>query len=269
VARLLRILPCLLAALAAAPAAGAPDLLQPVNVFTDRDRRGFAGAGEPCAAAVGLVDADEVGKEGTGTLVEHPRIVLTAAHVVLDPARGRPARRVTFRLGYRDGRSAAAIGARVAAVGTTRPGTVETARDDWAILVLDRPAPAARPFALLQPTTAALMARHRGALSLIAYSDDRAGGERASVEHGCSVVGERYGRFLHDCSTAAGASGGALAMASGPASCAVVGLVDGAVSPRPAARARFRPDIANSAVMPARFADRLRAVAAALDREAR
>jgi V8-like Glu-specific endopeptidase len=276
VARFLSLLLCTLGAagLAASlwPARAAADslfapgaeLALPVNAFADRDRRRFVAAGEPCAAAVGLVDADDVDREGTGTVVLHPRIVLTAAHVVLDVARGRPAERVTFRLGYAKGRAVADIGARVAALGTMRPGTVGTAKDDWAILVLDRPAPA-RPYELAMPTTATLARRYRRALSVIGYSDDRADGEIASTEAGCSVVGERYGRFLHDCSTANGASGAALTVATATA-CVTVGLVDGAVSPRPVARAPFRLAIANSAVMPVRFRDRLLATVEELKR---
>ena len=115
----------------------------PVTWFTDLSAARHAdSAKDPCITATGQLRIDDRFL-GTASLVLNPREVLTVSHV---PAvNGRPHDRFSLLLGYDRGWTAFTAEATVVARGSYRAdssGGSHYRGGDWAIAVLDKPAPA-------------------------------------------------------------------------------------------------------------------------------
>lgn len=183
---------CLLLALCAGPVAAQSTGLEAL------DRREQLLGWE----AVGRVDRPD--GYCTGTLIATD-LVLTAAHCVYDEA-GQPMdpARMRFRAGYVAGTSVDDVAViRAAPLEGYRPGgsVSETKlRHDVALLVLERPIPAAvaAPFAVASPGAGA-------AVSVVSYAQGRA--EVPSWQRRCLVLGRARGLVAFDCDVTFGASG--------------------------------------------------------------
>lgn len=191
----MRLLPVVLAALAAFPALA--DGRGLVSLQTGDDQRGWE--------AVGRL---ELGTRGfcTATLIADD-LVLTAAHCMFDKATG--ARHdigdIEFRLGLRNGRAEAYRGVKAAVV---HPDYIYAGVDnldrvayDLALLQLDQPVrlPQVHPFATgSQPQTG-------DAVGVVSYAQDRA--EVASLEPDCEVLDKGPDILVLSCDVDFGSSG--------------------------------------------------------------
>ncbi|MBI3710603.1 MAG: trypsin-like peptidase domain-containing protein [Proteobacteria bacterium] len=148
----------------------------------------------------------------TGTLVLDPRIVVTAAHCVLERDSSRTRSDVIFRPGYQNGSDLGSVAGRVVSVGSQHQFEDHSPADeaqDWAIVLLEAPLSDLRPLRL-QRVIYSERLRMNGLVMLPAYSADIADGETLSVDRHCSIGGIRWGVFLHDCQASDGASGAPL-----------------------------------------------------------
>ena len=144
----------------------------------------------------------------TGTMVA-PDLVLTAAHCVVDPARGGiSANWLWFRPGARKGKTVPAVKGIYAWAGTTDPD--DDRGNDWGLIKLEKPLGKETGIIPVSPNADTLV--FLSPVSLVGYSEDIDGGKSPSVHDGCRVHGADYqsGALLDDCDMNPGASGGPL-----------------------------------------------------------
>ncbi len=153
----------------------------------------------------------------TAAIVLDPRIIVTAAHCVMDRDGAIRRSSLSFQPGYQFGSNLGWIGATVWAVGSKQSVRHELVRDaarDWAILVLDRAPPDVRPLRL-DGRSFETLGLGEPRLLLPAYSNDIAGTEAVSLDPSCSVRNLIWDTLVHDCMAAAGSSGAPLLMRDG------------------------------------------------------
>jgi hypothetical protein len=231
----------------------------PVTWFTDLSAARHAdSAKDPCITATGQLRIDDRFL-GTASLVLNPREVLTVSHV---PAvNGRPHDRFSLLLGYDRGWTAFTAEATVVARGSYRAdssGGSHYRGGDWAIAVLDKPAPAEIvPLAIYQGQPEDLLGKP---LWVQGYAMSYASSAAPFVAKDCAVlkIDPLDGGLHNDCGGDRGTSGAPLLMhEAGPGS--VVGIEASGVAallPRPMPRRSpiSRPPPANSAAPPPRSA---------------
>jgi len=186
----------LAALLALTPVAAQADTTSLTRLTQRGDLLGFE--------AVGRIDLP--GGFCTGVLIA-PDLVLTAAHCLYDTQSGqlRDTTHMTFRAGYRDGKSIAEVPvARATAHAAYQPrsGTsLSNIRHDAALLQLARSIPAitAAPFALHSGDT------NGDAISVVSYGQGRA--EALSWQRECGVLDHAQGLFVFNCDVTYGSSG--------------------------------------------------------------
>jgi len=148
----------------------------------------------------------------TGTVVLHPRIVMTAAHCVIDGDHASVIESIAFRPGVDAGSAPRLFRGRVARVGVSTRNRVHTVKDeprDWAIIVLDEAPAGVRPLSLLALGRADF-AGLKGRIFLPAYSEEVADRQTTPADSPCSVIDLRWDVFLHDCNVTPGSSGAPL-----------------------------------------------------------
>lgn len=156
------------------------------------------------ARAFRAVGRLEIAGEGfcTATLID-TRLVLTAAHCVIDEAGGSVAPdRLVFRAGLRDGRVDAERAARRVVIPRGyRPGAAGTATlaADIALIELDRPVD---PH-IVAPIPAGAMSGVQ--ISVVSYAHDRA--ERPALQEECRVLARDSGALVMSCDVDFGSSG--------------------------------------------------------------
>lgn len=162
--------------------------------------------------AVGRVDMGSA--MCTGVLIA-PDLVLTAAHCVYDRRTGkmRDAGTITFRAGFRDGRSVAESGVLRAVAHDNYDPTTGTSpnniRHDAALLQLSRTIPAmtAAPFAIYTGNAS------DGQVSVVSYGQGRS--EAPSWQRACALLGRGDGLMAFNCDVTYGSSGAPVFMKDG------------------------------------------------------
>ncbi len=175
----------------------------------EEERRQIVGARQLPYAAIGRLHGALI---CTAAIVAHPRIVITAAHCVIDPADGVIEGPILFQPGYRAETDLDRFYGEVWDLGSPRQYGALSANDaanDWAIIVLDRSPKGIRPLGLQRYGGAHFYSLHKEVL-LPAYSIDIADGRTLSVDPACSIEGQVWGLLLHNCGVAHGASGAPL-----------------------------------------------------------
>jgi hypothetical protein len=230
----------------------------PVTWFTDLpDPEEADPAKEPCVSATGQLRVDERFM-GTASLVLDRREILTASHV---PAlNGKPRDRVTFLLGFNRGKAAFVSEATVVARGSYTHDPVTGGHyhaGDWAIAVLDRPAPAnVAPLAVYGGQPEDLLGQR---LWIQGYAVTYASSAVPFIARGCTVrqIDPLDGRLRNDCGADHGTSGAPLVMRERGV-CSVVGIEAGGLADHNPAPYTTR--IANFATSPRKFAHAVKAV---------
>jgi V8-like Glu-specific endopeptidase len=223
----------------------------PVTWFTNRPEPEAADpAKDPCVAATGQL---RIGDEflGTASLVLDRRVVLTASHVAwLD---GKAQDRFTFLLGFDHGKSSFVAQATVVARGgyySDAGGDSHYRSSDWAVAVLDKPAPPnVAPLAIYQGAPENLLGQR---LWIQGYAVTYASSQAPFIARGCAVerIDPMDGRLHNSCSADHGTSGAPLVMMQQGA-CNVAGIEAGGLADqRPSP---YTARIANMATSPARF----------------
>ena len=183
-------------------------------------------ASDPTLAAIGLLTG--TASRCTAFLVGSDRVVVTAAHCVLDRD-GKPSQaRFAFRPGYRAGAHTPAFDAHVVVTGGWKPTgdprlSVEPVADDWAILATDQPTGIA-PLTLAGDLKLDQL-RDRP-LASVGYSVDVASGRFVTEDVPCRATHLQDLRIDHTCRGSLGAAGSPLFLL-GPTDArgALVGLV--------------------------------------------
>jgi len=230
----------------------------PVTWFTDLpDPEDADPAKEPCVSATGQL---RVGDRfmGTASLVLDRREILTASHV---PAlNGNPQERVTILLGFNRGNAAFVSEATVVARGSYSHDPITGGHyhsGDWAIAVLDKPAPAAiAPLGVYGGQPEDLLGRP---LWIQGYAVSYASNEAPFIARGCRVrqIDPLDGRLRNDCGADHGTSGAPLVLRERGV-CKVVGIEAGGLADHNPAPYTTR--IANFATSPRKFAHAVTAV---------
>jgi hypothetical protein len=227
------------------------DATLPVTWFTDLPAAQAAdSARDPCITATGQLRIDDRFL-GTASLVLNRREVLTVSHV---PAvNGVPHDRFSLLLGYDRGWTAFTAEATVVARGSYRAdssGGSHYRAGDWAIAVLDKPAPAdIAPLAIYQGQPEDLLGKP---LWIQGYAVSFASSAAAFVARNCAVrmVDPLDGRLHNDCGGDRGTSGAPLLMHE-QGVCSVVGIAaSGIADLRPSP---YAPQIANLATSARKF----------------
>ncbi|KAB8331390.1 trypsin-like serine protease [Scytonema tolypothrichoides VB-61278] len=162
----------------------------------------------------------------TGTLISED-VVLTNAHCVIDPETRQFSQKILFLPNLINGR--VANESDIAQVQNVIYGTdftktkLENQTDDWALLKLDKPIGLKYGYLGWKSLPSSTLTKNRNKYIFVGYSGDfpntdkekyrffTAGkGRTASVQQGCSIVGEEGNVLLHDCDTTGGSSGGAI-----------------------------------------------------------
>jgi len=148
----------------------------------------------------------------TAAMILDPRIIVTAAHCIME--RDGSIRRSTFSFqpGYQVGSNSAKFDATVWAVGSRQSVGHETVRDaarDWAILVLDRAPSRVQPFVFSRYSIAPLDLPGLP-LELPAYTEDVADAEALSLDPACAVSHVVWDTLIHNCMAGRGSSGAPL-----------------------------------------------------------
>ncbi|HVM81549.1 MAG TPA: hypothetical protein VMU06_21185 [Stellaceae bacterium] len=198
---------CRLGAACDGDAQDAPDLLHPVTWFKGVCPRIKADLGRmPCARAVGRVETQSgtgSTEVGSGFLFLHSRELVTTAHGIKSDFRVR----VRFRLVTGEFSAYGTVVKRGSYYLHGNAGRIQDVSGDWAIMVLDRAIPGARP---LEAFSGGLddLPRLDGRLSLVGFD------LRDDLPHACeacSVTGiDDFGLVRHSCGASKGSSGGPL-----------------------------------------------------------
>lgn len=148
----------------------------------------------------------------TAAMILDPRIIVTAAHCIMerDGTIGRS--NFSFQPGYQVGSNRAKFDATVRAIGSRQSVGHESVRDaarDWAILVLDRTPLRVQPLALSRHSIASSELPELQ-LQLPAYSDDVGDAEALSVDTACAVRDLVWDTLIHNCTAGQGSSGAPL-----------------------------------------------------------
>jgi V8-like Glu-specific endopeptidase len=162
----------------------------------------------------------------TGTLISED-VVLTNAHCVIDPETHQASQKILFLPNVINGK--VADESDIAQVQNVVYGTdftktkLENQTDDWALLKLDKPIGLKYGYLGWKSLPSSTLTKNRNKYIFVGYSGDfpntnkekyrffTAGkGWTASVQQGCSIVGEEGNVLLHDCDTTGGSSGGAI-----------------------------------------------------------
>jgi V8-like Glu-specific endopeptidase len=171
------------------------------------DERHVVDAASTGLRAVGLL-AGTAGR-CTGFLAGGDRVVVTAAHCVLD-REGAPAQEsFEFQPAFRDGAGAGSATVRVIVAGKWRPpadpSTVEAAAsEDWAILLADKPT-GIKPLALDSKLAISQLTDQK--LVAVGYADDLQNGRVPFEDPSCRVTRVQDVRINHSCRGAAGSAG--------------------------------------------------------------
>lgn len=148
----------------------------------------------------------------TAAMILDPRIIVTAAHCIMEGDGTIKRSSFSFQPGYQLGSNNAKFDATVWAVGSRQSVGHETVRDaarDWAILVLDRAPSGVQPFILNRRSIGTLELSELQ-LQLPAYSDDVADAEALSVDAACAVRELAWDTLIHNCRAGQGSSGAPL-----------------------------------------------------------
>jgi len=148
----------------------------------------------------------------TAAMILNPRIIVTAAHCIMERDGTIRRSNFSFQPGYQTGSNSAKFAATVWAVGSKQSVGQETLRDaarDWAILVLDRTPASVQPFVLSRRSIGTLELSELQ-LRLPAYSDDVADAEALSVGPACAVREVAWDTLIHNCTAGQGSSGAPL-----------------------------------------------------------
>lgn len=175
----------------------------------EEEQRQIVGARQLPYAAVGRLEGPLI---CTAAIVAHPRIVVTAAHCVIDPVDGVIKGPILFQPGYRAETDLGRFYGELWNLGSPRQYGALSANDaanDWAILVLEHSPNGIRPLGLQRCGGAHFHSLHKEAL-LPAYSIDIADGQALSVDPICSIKDQVWGLLFHDCEVNNGASGAPL-----------------------------------------------------------
>jgi len=227
------------------------DAAIPVTWFTDLPAAQHGdSARDPCITATGQLRIDDRFL-GTASLVLNRREVLTVSHV---PAvNGVPHDRFSLLLGYDRGWTAFTADATVVARGSYRAdssGGSHYRGGDWAIAVLDKPAPAdIVPLGIYQGQPEDLLGKP---LWVQGYAMSYASSAAPFVAKDCAVrkIDPFDGRLHNDCGGDRGSSGAPLLMHE-HGTCSVVGLeAAGIADLRPSP---YAPQIANMATSAHKF----------------
>lgn len=174
-------------------------------------------------SAIGRVQGTETNGQRyhcTGSLIAE-NLVLTNAHCVIDPETGELSKQIEFMPNVIDGKYEDIAQVEEVIYGTDFKQSNKITPNDWAIMKINQPL--GRKYGHLgwKSIPTATLVKNPKSLFFVGYSGDfptqrfqkyfSAGpGFTASYEAGCSIVDENEGFLLHDCSTAAGSSGGAI-----------------------------------------------------------
>lgn len=208
---MLFIVASMLATMAAAASAAAlnESTASEIGSSAEEERRQIVGVRQLPYAAIGRLQGALI---CTAAVVVHPRIVVTAAHCVIDPADGVIDGPILFQPGYPMETELGRFYGEVWDLGSPRQYGTLSAKDaanDWAIIVLDRSPKGIRPLGLQRYGGGHFHSLQREVL-LPAYSIDIADGHTLSVDPTCSIEDQVWGLLLHDCGVAQGASGAPL-----------------------------------------------------------
>jgi V8-like Glu-specific endopeptidase len=148
----------------------------------------------------------------TAAMILDPRIIVTAAHCIMQRDGTIRRSNFSFQPGYQLGSNSAKFDATVWAVGSRQSVGHETVRDaarDWAILVLDRAPSHVQPFVFSRSSIATLDLPGLP-LELPAYTEDVANAEALSVDPACAVSHVVWETLIHNCIAGRGSSGAPL-----------------------------------------------------------